>query len=546
MFESVALRRFCLVLCTLFCLAPAHAANEAALSIQEMLLAGALPVLKPTRFGDLKEPLQRFYGAGEFAPVWMKDGKPTARGKQALALLELAQSHGLEPADYSLPELEQRFQHPMPPQALETDVALSAALFRFLSDLHGGRVNSRQMSFEIDAVPRRLDLPVLLREALGRERLPALVEEVAPRFGVYERLRQALATWRQVPAAAPLPVVKKLEPGQPYGALAALARRLVALGDLPPGSAVPARYEGAVVDAMKHFQARHGLVADGVVGRGSFEALNTPPSVRVRQIELAMERFRWLLPPESKSGKTVGVNIPEFRLRALEMKSGRLETRLAMDVIVGKALDTRTPLFDEDMRSIEFKPYWNVPLSIAKGEMLPKLHKNPDYLAKAAMEFVPVGGGAATTAVTPEALAAVARGALRIRQRPGGKNALGDIKFVLPNNMNIYLHHTSSPALFKKSRRDLSHGCIRVEDPVALAKFVLEDQAEWTEARIRSAMDADKPSSVHLLHPVPVLIFYTTAVVEADGRTLFLPDVYGLDGKLDAALKQRSARLAAP
>ena len=550
--EPAVLRRFgfSFFVLILALMSSARAAEEpaAAVSIPEMLTAGALPSLKPARFGDFKEALHRFYATGDFAPVWMKDGKPTAKARQALALLELAESHGLEPADYSLAELEKRVEHPRPAQAAETDVALSAALFLFLSDLHGGRVNPRQLNFDINLLPRRLDLPVLVREALAKDRLPTLAEQVEPRFGVYGRLRQALATYRQMALQpfTPLPVVKKLQPGQNYPALAALARRFTELGDLPAGSPLPLRYDGVLADAMKRFQARHGLVADGVAGRGTFEQLNTTPARRVRQIALAMERFRWLRIPESASNKVIAVNIPEFRLRALALEGGRLENRLSMDVIVGKALDTRTPVFHEDMLYIDFKPYWNVPSSIAKGELLPKLEKNPGYLAKENMEFVPVAGGAAVTAVTPATLAAVARGAMRIRQRPGGKNALGDIKFVLPNNMNIYLHHTASPSLFKKARRDLSHGCIRVEDPVALAKFVLEDQPAWTSERIKAAMDADKPSTVHLLHPVPVIIFYATAVAEADGRVLFLPDLYGLDESLDAALKQRAARLAAP
>ena len=545
----VALRRFCLALCTLFYLALAQAAEEASglVSIQEMIVAGALPVLKPARFGELRESLLRFYAVDAFVPVWLKGGKPTPRARQALELLELAESHGLDPAAYFLPDLERRFEHPVAGEAQETDVALSVALFRFLSDVHGGRVNPRQVSFDIALAPHRLDPPLLVRDALARGQLLALADAVAPHFGGYGRLKKALADYRELAHRAypPLPVVKKLEPGQAYPALAALRQRLELLGDHPP-AAVPQRYEGALVEAVKRFQVRHGLVADGVIGRPSFDQLNTPPVFRVHQIELAMERFRWLRAPESASNKVIAVNIPEFRLRALDLKDGRLETRFSMDVIVGKSLDTRTPVFGEDMRWIDFKPYWNVPSSIAKGELLPKLKKDPGYLAKESMEFVPTGGGAASTLVTPESLAAVARGALRIRQRPGGKNALGDIKFVLPNNQNIYLHHTAAPSLFKKSRRDLSHGCVRVEDPVALAKFVLEDQTAWTEERIRGAMAADKPSTVHLTHPVPVILFYATAVAEPDGRVRFLPDVYGLDGQLDVALKQRSAHLATP
>ncbi|PIV73221.1 MAG: murein L,D-transpeptidase, partial [Rhodocyclales bacterium CG17_big_fil_post_rev_8_21_14_2_50_68_7] len=215
-------------------------------------------------------------------------------------------------------------------------------------------------------------------------------------------------------------------------------------------------------------------------------------------------------------------------------------TALRMNVIVGRALDTQTPMLIEELRRIEFRPYWNIPPSIARKEVVPRLRREPEYLAREAMEFVPTRGGRPTTEPSEAMLEAVLRGEARIRQRPGPRNALGAIKFMFPNNANIYLHHTPGTALFARGRRDFSHGCIRVEAPVELARFVLEEETGWDEARILAAMREDaSPRTLRVRTPIPVLVFYTTAVAEEDGRMFFLPDLYGHDAALDAALRQR-------
>jgi len=230
------------------------------------------------------------------------------------------------------------------------------------------------------------------------------------------------------------------------------------------------------------------------------------------------------------------VNVPEFVLRAYETKKGG--SRVNMNIIVGKALDTQTPLFVEDMRFIEFSPYWNIPPSIAKAETVPRLLRDPAYFEQQGLEFVR-SDGLVISVLSKANLEAVMQGQLRIRQRPGPANALGDIKFIFPNNDNIYLHHTPGVHLFKRDRRDFSHGCIRVEDPVALAKFVLQDQPEWTEERIREAMASGQSKTLRLKHPLPVVIAYGTVIVKVDRKVYFFDDVYGNDKVLDAALKAK-------
>jgi murein L,D-transpeptidase YcbB/YkuD len=343
-------------------------------------------------------------------------------------------------------------------------------------------------------------------------------------------LETALPQYRQLAADAstqaawqePLPPFggRKLEPGKPYPGLALLIRRLVALGDLPAATPVPERYEGQVVDGVIAFQRRHGLDADGIIGKDTLAQLNVPPSVRVRQLELNIERLQQL----PFTPRLLLVNVPEFVLRAYEQQ----EEKLQMKIIVGSARKTRTPLFVEDMRYIEFSPYWNVPPSIARQETIPKLRHDPQYFDDQGFEFYGSQGGI-DTALTEENLDAVLEGKLRIRQRPGSKNALGGIKFVFPNRDNIYMHHTPATQLFKQARRDFSHGCIRVEEPLALALFVLRNEPDWNAERILAAMKTGRSATLRLGEPLPVVIAYLTAVVAADGRVHFLPDLYGLD-----------------
>lgn len=354
---------------------------------------------------------------------------------------------------------------------------------------------------------------------LGRALANPLIGDLEATLPHYRQLAADPAV--QVAWDAPLPPIsRKLEPGQDWAGLAPLVRRLVALGDLPADTEVPPRYAGKIVDGIVAFQRRHGLEPDGVIGKETLAQLAVPPSARVRQIELNIERLkqlpvvpRWLL-----------VNVPEFVLRAYV----RDEEKLRMRIIVGSAFKTRTPMLVEDMRFIEFSPYWNVPPSIARKETIPKLQKDPAYFENQDFEFYSRAGGVDPT-LSDDNLEAVLAGKLRIRQRPGPKNALGGIKFVFPNSDNIYLHHTPAVRLFNKARRDFSHGCIRVEEPLGLAKFVLASQPDWDEERIKAAMAKGVSATLRLQEPLPVVIAYLTALPGDAGRIRFFPDLYGLD-----------------
>jgi L,D-transpeptidase YcbB len=485
-------------------------------------------------------------------PLWFEFGRPTADARLAIDILSSAAMQGLELADYQADALARRLAQISQDSAAgdsqraQFDAALTAAMQRYLADLRDGRVDPQRIHADFDGARKvPMDTAQLLRDAVANHRLLDALREAQPHPPMYAALVQALARYRALPdqqawntRLPPLPG-RKLVSGQAYPGLPLLARRLQALGDLPASTQLPDRFEGAVVNAVQSFQERHGLTPDGVLGAATLQQLEVTPAARARQIELSLERLRWT--PLLQGPRMIVVNIPEFVLRAYEVQGEQVHVRLTMKVIVGKALNTRTPLFDEAMRYIEFSPYWNVPPSIARSETVPKLRRDPGYFEREGFEFV-TSSGQVVTSLSPDHLDAVLHGGWRIRQRPGPKNALGDIKFVFPNNDNIYLHHTPTPGLFERDRRDFSHGCIRVEAPVALAQFVLHDEPGWTEVRIREAMESGASNTLALKQPLPVLIAYSTVIAKG-GRVFFYPDLYGHDRLLDEALRRRSAQL---
>lgn len=482
-------------------------------------------------------------------PNWFVDGRPTADALEAVHILMAADTDGLNPKDYLADSLAQTVSMASQAPLSSTQQAtlsgeLTLAVEHFISDIHYGRVTPRDVAASFSIPAKQLDPQIYAREAVATHTLTTATRAAAPQLPLYVSLREALARYRELEndtalqhSLPPLPA-NKIIPGHAYVGTSALAQKLIALGDIPANAAIPTRYEGILIDGVKAFQHRHGLTADGRIGKSTFDQLNTPMATRVRQIALTLERLRWT--PLLSGKRMIVVNVPEFVLRAYEINDGQINMKDTMNVIVGKALDTRTPVFFEDMRFIEFSPYWNIPPSIAKAETVPKLRRNPAYFNSEGLEFV--GGDSRVISTLSDAnLDAVIRGKLRIRQRPGPKNALGDIKFIFPNNENIYLHHTPTPQLFNRDRRDLSHGCIRVEDPVALAKFVLQDQPEWTEQRIRDAMASGISKTIRLKQPLPVVIAYGTAIVKNDGKVYFFQDIYSHDKLLDAALTKKSS-----
>jgi murein L,D-transpeptidase YcbB/YkuD len=293
-----------------------------------------------------------------------------------------------------------------------------------------------------------------------------------------------------------------------------------------------------LAEAVKSLQKRQGLTADGVIRAPTLSQLNVPTADRIAQIQMGMERLRWL--PEYIRGPYLMVNIPSFQLFGSrnDAGTGLGQHDVQMNVIVGEAVDGRhTPVFHADMTSVMFRPYWNVPFKISAKELLPLARRNPGYLAHSNLELVSsFAPNAPVYQPTAGNIEMLATGALKLRQKPGPRNALGLVKFTFPNNNNIYLHSTPSKGLFQRARRDFSHGCIRVQDPVRLAEFVLQAQGEWSKDRIEAAMNRGNPKTVTLKQEIAVYILYSTVLANEQGQASFHPDIYGHDVMLQNLL----------
>ena len=524
--------------------APARAQDSvvAAATVRALVASARHAWARWPDFARHVDVVKRLYGPGGGALLW-SDGIPLrSAARAAIGQLLAASEHGLNPRDYDAAMLDSvsRRLELSPPGAAERarfDVLLTVDLARYLDDLRRGRLHPNPLSLPGNAP--RADLAGLLAGAIAGDSVAALMAALEPRLVQYRNLRALLARYRTLAADStlrPLPAGPPVHPGEQYAALAELRHPLVALGDLAPDSAgAPGDvYQGATAEAVRRFQRRHALEPDGILGRETREALNTPLRRRVAQIELALERLRWV--PPIGAQRFLVVNIPAFQLLAFEPEAVGGPS-LTMRVVVGRALDKRTPVLLEELRYVEFRPYWNVPRSILVDEIIPRLRRDPGYLRANQMEVVGAKDGVVGDEVTRVVLARLERGELRVRQRPGPANALGLAKFVFPNAADVYMHGTPQTQLFARARRDFSHGCIRLEDPTALALWVLEDRLEWSRERIDSAMAGPGTTRVLLARPMPVLVFYTTAVARADGTASFYSDVYGLDRRLAEALR---------
>ena len=494
--------------------------------------------------------VEKFYAHMGDKPAWLQNGKLTPQGSALIDLFEHAERKGLRPQDYGdWPEtMRQLKEAKNSQQQLSVDVALTTAAMRYISDLYYGRFASMEIGFALEKRKKQLNLAgFLATKMVHAPDVPEAIREVEPPFGEYQRTLAALHRVERMEQSSfkPLPVPKKsIHPGESYASLPELVARLQQLGDLPQSMTRPTgvtEYEGEIVTAVRRFQDRHGLVVDGIVGRATVGALNVPLRERVEQLELTLERWRWV-PRRLAREPMIIVNIPDFRAYVLDRKH---QWVMVQRVILGRAYRYRTPMFFDQMESVVFRPYWKVPYSIQRKELVPKIARNPGYLKRHDYEIVTAANRPAHVAINNATLARLRSGTLKLRQLPGEKNSLGLIKFDFPNPYSVYMHGTPAQQLFARARRDFSHGCIRVEHPAALAAWVLRDVPGWTQEKIEAAMHGTETQTVDLPHPIPVVILYGTAVVEQDGEIRFLPDIYHYDARLKAALARPRPRITA-
>ena len=528
--------------------------NRDGSTLQELLAQRAVAVdtfVRPVE----REALARLYREAGLRPLWSGEQGPTRQALAAIDVLSSSDTRGLPSARYDVASLRAyaAVARNSGADAARFELALSSSMIRFLADLRIGRVDGSAVGFEVPNVVEQVNLASLVAAVAQSRDVPATVTQAEPPYAAYGALERALARYRMLAADTTLRVPQRsprtIRPGDRYEDLPALTRLLNALGDLDAeatdtvvrtssDSTSPPVYDGKLVDAVVRFQRRHGLEPDGALGPATMAELRVPLTRRVRQIELTLERWRWL--PHAAPSRYVVVNIPGFRLYVFENDSAAQRPVLAMNVIVGQAQGRHhTPVFSAIMREVVFRPYWDVPPRIARAELIPIFRRRPEYFANEGFEIVRRGTADVDTTTFPptaENLARVTAGELRVRQRPGPANALGWIKFVFPNRYNVFLHDTPTRELFAQSRRDFSHGCIRAQAPRDMAELVLRGQSPWNREAIDSVIAGTRTVHVPIARPLSVFVVYATATADASGVVSFHRDLYGHDATLERVL----------
>ena len=511
-----------------------------------LIKTGSLKEMSRSNFTDQRGAAEAFYRPTAYALAWItttttESGHPT---EQALALataLANADRVGLLPADYDGPRLESRLKHlrdTPPVSAVELarlDLALTVSAMRYVSDLCRGRLTPSQFHF---AWPQKeCDTADILRNQLVTATdVTAVLDQLQPKYEGYRNTLKALndylAMAKEGQGELPVPA-KPVWSGDHYSGVQELARRLKRFGDMPENIEVPSGsdlYEDNLKTAIKHFQRRHGLNPDGSLEPDTYRELTVPLEHRIAQLQLALEVWRWL--PGDVKTPWILINLPEFRLRAFSND----RPTLAMDVVVGEAPNHETPVFVETMEEVVFRPDWHVPLKIAQNEIVPKIESHPAYVAQNGFQILNRQGVVKNAAIDDAVLRKLRTGELELRQEPGSANELGLVKFIFPHQNGIYMHGTLDRDLFGRLRRDFSHGCIRLEDPAALSAWALHGDSNWEPETIAKAINGKATTDVHLPHPVSIVTFYDTAMVDDNGEVHFSQDIYGYEAMLEKAL----------
>ncbi|MEO7104667.1 MAG: L,D-transpeptidase family protein [Gemmatimonadaceae bacterium] len=491
--------------------------------------------------------VRNLYTASAYAPLWIGRTGASANAKSLVRALAHADDDGLRLSDFGLDDIDSvlatvvgaRAGDASPEQVTHADVLLSSAFATYGEIMLRGRVDPRQVQRTWHIELRDADVDSVLASALQANDFQAALAKFRPDLTGYSTLRQALAQYRGIVAKGgwpQLPNGTTLRVGDSGTAVPILRQRLAAEG-LITGSVISTdeHYDSVLAGRVAAFQALHGLATDSTVGPGTLRSLNIPATRRVDEIAANMERYRWL--PHDLGGRYIVVNIPAFHLSAFD--NGRAVLR--MKVVVGATYGGRaTPIFSDSVSYVDFGPYWNVPSSITRAEILPKVRNDRSYLARNNYEIVTGGNPVRVVPLSSLSQSALAgqNFRYRIRQRPGPRNALGRVKFIFPNNYNVYLHDTPQGQLFGERVRAFSHGCIRVEQPGLLAQFLLERQG-WTADAANAAMNSGKSRRVDLEKKVPVYIAYFTTFARQD-ELAFRPDLYRLDDTLIKALGSAS------
>lgn len=488
---------------------------------------------------EINETLLKRYREQGLKPVWVTPEGPGERAAILYETLKSAPDEGLRVEDYRVSEIETLWSSRTDEDLAKLEILLSVGLAAYAADAREGRADPHKLDPELFASARdaQADPVELAVEAVRTEDLRGFLARQPPPHIQYQRLKKALADHRALAAKGEwntVPSGETLKPGMESDRILAVRERLIRSGDLTSRSPRSRLYDRELETAVKQFQKRYHLETDGAIGRQTVAALNVPISDLIRKITINMERWRWL--SHDLGDRRIFVNIAGFYLEGSH--NGIVD--ISMPVIVGKTYH-KTPVFSSFIRYLEFNPYWNVPNSISANEMYPELLKDPYYLKRLNIRMF-AGSGKDAWEVDSSAInwPRVGRREIlryQLRQDSGPKNSLGRIKFMFPNRFNVYLHDTPMQHLFARSRRDFSHGCIRVSRPLELAYYVLGGAEKgWDIERMKKIIESGKRTIVKLDKPLPIHILYRTASVADDGLVYFADDVYGRDRFLEKAL----------
>jgi len=488
--------------------------------------------------------LPQFYLEREFRPAWFDERGFRPQLAALVRALNAADAEGLRPDDYhagtiarladsisarraaGLPVLLQRW--------VDLDLLLTDAYLIYASHLVSGRLDPESKESIWGARGREVDIGRSLRVALDSNRVEQSLQALLPKHEGYRRLRSRLGELRAIEAAGGWPRITSgptLRAGDRGARVASLRARLVASGDLGAEAPTPPdSFDATLAAGVRRFQRRHGLPADGVVGPATIAAANIPAAMRIRQLQVNMERWRWL--PQSLGDRYLIVNIAGFDLRVVESERPVMK----MPVVVGRPY-RMTPLMADRISYLVLSPTWTVPRRIAVEDKLPVLRRDPAQLQQQGMRVLRSSDMREVDPATVDwAQVRATTFPYVLRQDPGPQNALGPVKFMFPNPFDVYLHGTPSQELFSRDARAFSSGCIRLEQPLELAELLLRDQPAWTRDAIDRAATGGVPRTVTLRRPVPVHLLYWTAWAEDDGTVHVRPDVYDRDGPVAAGL----------
>ncbi|GHB72079.1 peptidoglycan-binding protein [Persicitalea jodogahamensis] len=472
--------------------------------------------------------LYDFYKSRNFSPAW---GVGTSQ--KLIEVISQIDREGLNSSKFPIEQLRTLVDSAQNGGAsAETgarlDLLLSASYIKLADLLASGKIKPDQLSKDWHIKGRTPDsLAVQLKRAAAGQ-VEGSLSSLRPGFGQYAKLRQRLVQYRKLLAAGGWPSVDEgpnLAPGDSSQRVIAIRRRLAATDDLDTLSTQnqqSARYDSSLIGAVNRYQQRNGLAVQAEITDRMVQTMNISAEARLKQLMLNLDRIRWISTGPMPATYAM-VNVPEYRLHVVE--DGQ-EVKV-MPVVVGKVMNA-TPVFQDQIEHVEFSPYWNVPNSIASAELWPQIRSSSTYLDRKHMEILD-GWGTNARVVSRSSVDWSNLGSYRIRQKPGPWNALGQVKFMFPNQYAIYLHDTPSDQLFDETRRAFSHGCIRIADPAWFADWILP---QLNREEVTEKMNNRQLEIVELDQKVPVYIVYLTAFEDGQGRLNFRPDLYGLDERL--------------